>query len=256
MALISMTSSKYEELNPNCNGCIDEVLALQYLKGKKLCLVGGHESADSIHSRFFERFDIVIQLNHHILRRPQQPLDWWICRSSPPIEFSDLERLEKEPKIISTAVNTHKFPEFVQTAQAAGICFIPFHENCFIKANPFHYTLEWCNAFWHEMDTNPFIGTLALRMALNHPIKSIFLTGFDFFTQKDNKIKDRVGVHDTETQTNWFKKMWNTDFRVSFDNRLIECLKLDTTRRGITPSREIKNAIPTPKPFLGDDKND
>lgn len=215
------------------SACLGSFLAHNYLFNKKLCLVGGSLRADKIVPDFFKQFDIVVQLNHHILRRKRQPVDWWICRSSPPIVPDDIKVMRKCPTLVSSAVNTNKFLPLKEYAHDIGAIYIPFHETAFIRMNPYHSALEWCNAFWNEVDTNPLIGMLALRMILNYPIQSVMLTGFDFYEPDNGGFRPMIGPHHLKNQRDWLSQTWHCDHRVIFDKKLIKVLRLNPEKRSI-----------------------
>lgn len=203
------------------------------LYGKDVCLLGGMSELDSEVSSLLNRYDFFVHLNHHLLRRPALPCDWWICRSEVPVGIEDLEHLEKAPAILSTSVDGRKFEEFRNYALRRTVALIPFHEKHFARMNPFHFSLEWCNSFRNQLNTNPLLGVLALRMILSYPVRSVTLRGFDFYSSIKSNL-EKVGSHDLVPQKKWLIRTWQSDFRVHLDETLIQALGLDPKSRGIS----------------------
>lgn len=100
--------------------------------------------------------------------------------------------------------------------------FFPFHEVGFAKENPYHSSMEWCNQFWNEIGTNPFVGLIAIRMILLFPIRSLNIVGFDFFKETVGEIRKKIGCHHVARQIEWLLHKYNTDFRITVDKRLEE----------------------------------
>lgn len=198
---------------------------------KDVYLFGGANWADNIRvssADWNDKTKIYVQLNHHLTRRYHQPCDWLIARAGSGMDLEKFNRLAKQTreriKVISCACNKHTFNEFVGVRPV-----FPFHEIGYIKENPFHPSLEWCNAFWNEIKTNPLIGILAIKMILMFPIKSLTLRGFDFFAKPDGTQRDRLSCHHLGLQRAWLLERYRTDFRLNFDadTRLKEALGID-----------------------------
>ena len=213
--------------------------------GKDCYIIGGSIDADYCTPRSYgerprnEKF--YIQLNHHILRRQQQPCDWLIARGTSgmqPTTFKCLNGvLQREVKYISCAVNGTSYSGWCKEDKL----IFPFAEQCYLKTNPFHPCLEWCNQLYHEIDNTPLIGMMALKMAMMMPFSKITLIGFDFYADKDGNTTNIVNNHYIEKQLDWFKRMYNSDFRIEVDDRLAEVIKIPDDKRGITPTYEVKN---------------
>lgn len=208
--------------------------------GKDVILMGGSGQADNITftpeesaSKFF------VQLNHHLIRRTHQPCDWLIARAGSGMcaeKFALLpQQTQDRIKFISCACNKHTFETWVKTGKPV----YPFHEIGYASMNPFHFALEWCNQFWTEIKSNPFVGLLALRMILLFPVKSVTLYGFDFFALQDGSKRTKLGCHYIQCQMDWLKHQYLTDFRINLEPKLVEIIGAANTRRGINAPFEV-----------------
>jgi hypothetical protein len=197
---------------------------------RDVVIIGGSIAGDRFEPSKKERAEkIFVQLNHHWLRRfTYQPCDWLISRKG---SGMSVERLKKEIpeeslkrlEFISCQVNNldHYLDWSMYSAVNQKFLF-PFHETGYIKQNPFHPTLEWCNQFWNEIGTNPFIGILAIRMILLFPIRSLQVVGFDFFKKPEGGFFDQLSCHNIKRQVLWLLHQYNTDMRISVDDSLIK----------------------------------
>jgi len=208
---------------------------------KECIIMGGCSSVDDYKfskEDFHNKF--VIQLNHHILRRRDQPVHWLIARAGSgmcPKIFETVPKSQRDKLIaVSCACNKHTFPLWLD----AGYSVLPFFEQSFLGNNPFSPSLEWCNAFWHEIRTNPFIGMLALKMALMMPFKSIELKGFNFFASNDI-LPSKMSCHYIDVQVEWFLRQYNSDFRIIIDDKLKKLLHIENKIRGLRDTFEVKN---------------
>jgi len=210
--------------------------AVDQLYGRDVVLVGGAASADKI--RFTEadqRRFFVVQLNGHIYRRyVTQHCDWLVCRPEA-VTLDDYAELPKAVRqamsLISVPVND---PGFFKWAAHCDT-LIPFHDTAHAARNPWHFSLEWCNAFANELRTAPLTGMLALKMILMFPVRSVRLVGFDFYDGPDGEQKTMIGCHSLDRNREWLIRQWHCDYRIEFDGTLIKSLRLDPARRGLLP---------------------
>lgn len=206
----------------------------QTIFDRDVILMGGNLQADYFKPTKEEKDLFWVQLNHHLTRRPHQPCDWLIARAGSgmdPKMFETLpEKQRQRIKFISCACNKHTFPEWLEVASLA---VIPFHENGFAKRNPYHPALEWCNQFWNELNTNPMMGMLALKMILLLPVRSVRLIGFDFFEMPNGGKRQVIGPHYIPLQMEWLRDQWQTDFRIELDPLVVKMIGGDPTLRGI-----------------------
>lgn len=225
-------------------GHLNHSIAYNYLDGKNLCLVGGARYADEIPAAFFRRY-VVMQVNHHPKRRTHQPCHWWVTRPNAFLSIDEL-KVFAAPMIVSTPINKQWFLPMNEYAFSLGAAFIPWVDGQYTKANPYHYSLEWCNAFHNQLDTMPFVGVLALQMALRFPVRSIFLTGFDFYAEHRKDKTGSIESHGLKPQMKWMKEIWNQDFRVRYDRTLMRILGLDEKKRAITPTQDLGERVTLP----------
>lgn len=192
-------------------------------------------SKDDFHKKF------VIQLNHHILRRRSQPVHWLIARAGSgmcPKIFETIPEAQRNKLIaVSCACNKHTFTQWVDS----GYSVFPFFEQAFLGNNPYSPSLEWCNQFWIQIRSNPFVGMIALKMALMMPFKSIELVGFNFFQGTNKVVPSKLGCHYIDVQKDWLRDQYNTDFRIILDKRMIEILGMTDKIRGLMPTFEVSN---------------
>jgi hypothetical protein len=210
---------------------VSKAILEQELFNRDVVLIGGSASVDDLRFDFSNDTRFFIQLNHHLTRRKYQPCHWLVARAGSGMEYSVFktkipEYQQKRVRVVSTACNKHTF----ETWQPYYPVF-PFHEIRHVGLNPFHPCIEWCNQFWNELETNPFVGMIALKMALMFPIKSIELIGFDFYNGECGEIRKNIGCHNLEKQINWFKHVYNTDFRITIDDNLKHVLHLSDSDR-------------------------
>jgi hypothetical protein len=196
----------------------------QHFLEKKILLVGGSESVDDFNLNDYSDYSVV-QLNNHLLRRPKQRCDWLISREGSGMDIEMFKSLAQRESIlyVSTACNKRTFEEFYYYP----VFLWPFYEGRYIKTNPYHPGLEWCNQLWNELQTNPVVGMLALKMVQLLPVSEIKLIGFDFWHDKTKGFElMRSGCHYTPSLMNWLKHQYNTDFRIQLDKETLDILKI------------------------------
>jgi hypothetical protein len=243
---------EFEEhlLNIACKSIETWIELPRLLFGKDIILIGGSYAGDCKKFTREEREKyFFVQLNHHIKRRSSdQPCDWLITRQGSGMVSSEFLKLPSSTieriKIISCQVNNPKiFQEWVMYGAYSGKIISPFHETGYAKENPFHSSLEWCNQFWNEIRTNPFIGVLAVKMILMFPIRSLKIIGFDFY--KDPAVaswKTNISCHNVGNQVRWLMHQYRTDFRIEVDSGLLETFKaFGDIRRGIDETFDTRD---------------
>jgi hypothetical protein len=225
----AITADQINSMILNQTACLTNALF-----DRDVILMGGVAAADDIRFTAEEkRRFFFVQLNHHLFRRQgNQPCDWLIARQGSgmrPDKFKTLQGETKERiKVVSCQLNHPEY--FWDWADLKPV--FPFFERGSNKLNPYHPALEWCNQFWNEIRTNPFLSMLALRMILLFPVRSVRLYGFNFFSDVRAPVKTKVGCHHVTKQTDWLCRMYHTDFRIELEPALIKMLKLDRGPRG------------------------
>lgn len=194
---------------------------------KKVLLIGGSKSADSLDYGEFSPYEYkVIQVNDHILRRPTHRCDWLVMRSGCGMTAEIVAALPQFRNIqtVSTACNKRLFADLFHSLPA---CVVPFFDGRYAKVNPFHPALEWCNQLWHEINSTPLTGLIALKMAQLLPVSEIRMVGFDFWYDKKKGFQNmRDACHYMPNQIAWFKHQYHTDFRIEIEDSLKEQLKI------------------------------
>lgn len=201
----------------------------QILFNREVIIIGGSYQGDELKFTKEERERyFFVQVNHHIKRRQNyQPCDWLIARQGSEMIAENFLKLTQPTrdriKIISAQINeTERYEEWCKVCADGGYYLFPFHENCGGKQNPHHPTLEWCNQFWTELRTNPFIGILAIKMILMFPIKSLKIMGFDFYQKPGGGFHKNLSCHNIKLQVLWLLHQYNTDFRIEIDDKLLD----------------------------------
>lgn len=200
---------------------------------REVVLMGGAHRADFIvHSGEDRKRYFFVQLNHHFNRRfMRQTCDWLIARQGSGMIAGTFlkipEQHRRRIRFISCQVNQpERFAEWDYVAQQQFATLFPFHESAFPKLNPYHHSLEWCNQFWNQLQTNPFIGVLAIKMILLFPVKSLWIRGFDFFREPNGTIRKKLSCHVIGRQIEWLRELYNSDMRITVDDDLLAVLKL------------------------------
>lgn len=199
-------------------------------------------SREEFNEKFF------IQVNHHIGRRVgNQPCDWLIARKGSGMRAEVFRALpepyQKRIKIISAQVNEPElFEGWEEFCKEKNIPLFPFHEKGFINENPYHSSLEWCNQYWNEIGTNPFIGMLAVKMILMFPVRSLKLCGFDFFKTPEGVVRKQLSCHNITRQVHWLRGIYSGDFRLNIDKGLTDVFNsFGEIKRGITKTYDTDN---------------
>lgn len=98
-----------------------------------------------------------------------------------------------------------------------------FHER-FRAPNPLGPEMEWSNVFNHEIQTMPLTGIVAARHLTLFPIKSLYITGMDFYLD-EGVVPYMRHSHLLWPQVEWLHHLVQTDHRVTVDAKLDSILK-------------------------------
>ena len=237
---VPLKGARYTPTRQELNRCfIDDFISFyRAFFDEKILLVGGSSSVDYLDlEEYNEKGFYIVQLNHHLKRRPQQPCHWLIARAGSGMDLQTLLSLPQRDHVrfVSTACHKHTFKEFYEYKK---VHLWPWHEGRYVKQNPYHPALEWCNQFWNQLKTNPVMGMLALRMIQILPVREIHLIGFDFWPAKQRGFKSlRSNCHYLPRHLAWLRDQYHTDFRIHLEPKLLELMGV--TERGDFSTFEI-----------------
>lgn len=100
------------------------------------------------------------------------------------------------------------------------------------------YRDEWLNTFQHQINDNPLSGMVALRYFTLLPVKSIYVSGMDFYSG-EGLTTDYIWPHHIPTQRTWARELWRTDLRVNYSPHLMRVLNLEGEQRGVPFVTEV-----------------
>ena len=191
------------------------------VNGKSIALVGGARGADEQRAA---AADIVVRCNLFIGEGGRCDMAWLHgnAPATPP------------PGLQTICVNLQeaKCVRVLTDWDLSGLTVLGFHAACYRGASPHGREHEWANMFWHQMGSMPLVGVLAARCFTLHEIKSLFVTGFDFYlddffhnreeTVRTGTVLWRRGPHELATQLHWLRSLEHYDERVTLDPRIHE----------------------------------
>jgi hypothetical protein len=199
----------------------------RFFYDKSVCLVGGANWADDFKWDQLRKYDIVFQLNHHMLRRTHQPVDIMFIGDSVPVDISYIERFKL--KLVGTNLNKPKGLEFYNYCITHNIHYQPYDLSAYGKTNPQCPQHEWVNALCQTLGTLPLTGILAIAYLLSLPIREAYITGFDFYAQPNGARRKSIGPHLLDVQSRWLINRWWQDYRINLCDRTAQSLRIKNT---------------------------
>src|ERR1041385_6045191 len=154
------------------------------LAEKQVLLVGGSTLTDEVDLRSLYSSFFTVQLNHHLKRRPFQNCDYLIIRNESSVSFFNvtpdwMNEHFYSPKIISCSIDNPSFEKWHEFSEDIKALFLPlpgsFNSN---RSHPFVLLFRQLNG---ELKTAPLLGLMAVKILLSTPLKSLLVTGFDFY---------------------------------------------------------------------------
>jgi hypothetical protein len=197
----------------------------EFFHNKKVCITGGHDSSLDING------DIHAAVNSHYKRQ----------RIDPDVYFgSSCEDALPNKKVWYAMIN--RADNLNVWARHCEFLFT-FDRERTIKPKA-DYRDEWLNTFQHQINDNPLSGMIALRWFTLLPVKSIYVSGMDFYNDDKHLIDSNnyIYPHHIPTQRQWARELWRTDLRVQYSPHLMRVLNLVGLDRGAPFVTEIDQA--------------
>lgn len=197
---------------------------------RRVYLLGGHPAIDNVKYEF-GKDDLVVQCNHHMLRRGHKRCEVLFASQRSPITINHLERY-KGLKLLCAPIQSDKAEEFLRYAQINDILFLPYVTRP-THGNRLGDIVRWSQTLANETRTIPVCGIIALVFLLAEPwrdlvasggstgalsgcgcglelqpkdpsIKEIIVDGFDFYRSKGSPVE--VSGHNMVRQREWIAK--------------------------------------------------
>lgn len=186
----------------------------ELLYGKSIALIGG---APSIDFDAANQAEFVVWANNHWMRQESPRVDgiYSCCQIPPDIPI-------RSPEFVCYDIKGPQRRQW-ESKLAGGLLSVPYVNDRFAGVNPYDPIHEWLNTFGWELMTKPFTGTIALKHLTSMPIKSLLVTGFDFY-ESGGIIPWKKHNHWLEPQLLYFLQTYKADQRVEFDERLLGVL--------------------------------
>ncbi len=188
---------------------------------RSVSIIGG---ADHVDLNTANSSDLVIRINNHFLHQGGKVDAIYSAACAPPaIPYSRL-------RYIAFDLNGPFKDELQQLCSQHKIRNYGYPGNGYTKPNPIGPEHEWLNTFTSELGTKPFTGILAIKHISIMPVKSIFLTGFDFYSSGGCETRKTLsgekvivrGPHAIAPQLAWFYRLLMHDRRITTDDRIKE----------------------------------
>lgn len=193
----------------------------QILYNRTVCLVGG---AGTFDHDMLDIADVVIRTNRNVLHQGGR-CDAVYCsgwRNAPH------ERVH-ETRFICVDVSgddlrpSNEWEASLEAFNRAGVFVVELDSRRYGKPNPRGPVLEWANAFGWELGTTPLTGVLALKHISLLPVKTIYVTGFNFYSF-EGCIPLEKPPHSIFPQLQWLINFEQWDQRVIVDDQLSKLL--------------------------------
>lgn len=193
---------------------------------KNICITGGHDASLDIPPNTFH-----IGVNAHYKRQSHHP---------------DIYFGSSYEEAISTNPDKPIWMAFINRADNIDLWaksvthLFTFDRERTIKPKQ-DYRDEWLNTFQHQINDNPLSGMVALRYFSLLPVKSIYVSGMDFYCSHPEYFDspEYIWPHHIPTQRTWARELWRTDLRVSYSPHLMRVLNLEGEQRGVTFVTEV-----------------
>lgn len=183
--------------------------------------MGGGDKADIGE---LNKADLVVSLNNHWLSQRGR-ID--ICYHSGGNRNWDLlielENEKEMPLKFAQMPQVHCYDNnFVNFCDRLDIPYELYGRTLFQAARHQRSEYEWTNVFMRHLNTPPFTGVFAVRHLTLLPIKSLFVTGMDFYRDEKTGIIPKMicDWHETESQIRFLRELKQSDNRVIYDSVL------------------------------------
>lgn len=195
-----------------------------FFSNKQICITGGHDRSLDIDG------DIIVAVNSHYKRQGFHPEIYF---------GSSYEDAIPDSKICMAFVNR---VENIKDWYNCTDNLFSFDRTRTIKPKP-DYRDEWLNTFQHQINDSPLSGMIALRWFTLLPVRSIYVSGMDFYSDEESAHlyddAEYIYPHHIPTQRQWARELWRTDLRVNYSPHLMGVLNLDGCDRGVPFVTEI-----------------
>lgn len=208
-----------------------------YLRGKNVILVGPADHVDN--SEYIDSFDVVVRLNKGLNLVKNTNKYGYKTHIIYMADTGSYNTLTSE-EINNLDFIKFQFPDVSDNELMELIGKDTQNE---YKTIPFSDKIQRCNKkyldFEKELQSRPFIGTVAIWDLLQYDIKSLYITGITFAKTKysddyngskqnkniiNNINNGIIGVHNINNMIQWGKENVITDSRVSYDEQFYNSL--------------------------------
>lgn len=123
--------------------------------------------------------------------------------------------------------------ELIARAQVGGRFFLYANQR-YAKANPYGPDFSWLNNFNWELGTKALTGILAVKHLLSFSIRSLYITGMDFYRASWPEYRRQAlngrtiyqrDAHELVPQMRWLRRVAEIDRRVICDEALTDALQ-------------------------------
>lgn len=200
----------------------------EIVTGKDIALIGGAKNANEERAL---QAEIVARCNLYV--HDGQRCDMAFLAGNGP------DTKPRGLKWLCVNAGSPKCMEAIQKWDRSDLREFAFINMVFRGADPFGPEHEWLNMFGHQLGSMPLCGILAARLLTLCPIKSLYVTGFDFYIDDHDNAHDirgkklwQRGPHELSNQLDWLVSLEEFDRRVTLDRRVHE-VKREAKNRGL-----------------------
>lgn len=125
------------------------------------------------------------------------------------------------------------------SSEKMALCY-EYSTERFLAPCPYGPVNEWANILSNEIETKPFTGIAACCHLLSLPIKSLLMTGFNFYQIEPGVFPDERDAHKVMPQIAWLREKYLTDSRLVVDPALEQILSYDFDEHNNCPRAGLK----------------
>lgn len=230
----------YEPDQNSANSC-----ALEYLKEclllENVAILGGAP----IDYAFLQDSTVYVHTNLHY-RDVELPRDiLFTAATDEPIGLCEFE-------IVCVDGIGRRAQEWITWTQSSGAIAFVYYNQAYGKRNPHGIEQEQFSTFYKQLETKPFTGLVATKLALESLAEEIRLSGFTFYEKEDGRVPYAVGSHLIPNQMKWLDSQVRTESRLIVDRELSRILDAN---RPAEPNEIIRVTRIDNESFLIDDLN-
>ena len=190
----------------------------EFVYNKSVALVGGAGVWDQATAN---KADLVVRINGRWLEQRGR-IDI-LYYSGPLMDCVMLVELENENLQFAQFPLIHMYDSnFLRFCDRKGIPYELWGRTQYHAARDERPEYEWTNVLMRQLGTFPLQGIIALRHLTMLPVKSVFMTGFDFYMDKETGEIPELNCecHEVAPHISFVKEVVRTDSRVICDEVL------------------------------------